>query len=123
MLAFQTHEGHTFLMEEKEKNQAAVELGKLGGKARASIPGEMSRIVNIRWAQEDADPVKMSKMGKVGGRARAEALSPEQRKEIARKASAARWANKRGTVHPTVGEGLNFDNSDEGSNEPPSDNL
>ena len=29
--------------------------------------------------------------GKKGGRARAEALSPEQRKEIARKAAQARW--------------------------------
>ena len=30
--------------------------------------------------------------GLKGGRARAEALSPERRKEIARKAIAARWA-------------------------------
>lgn len=32
--------------------------------------------------------------GLVGGRARAEKLSPEQRSEIARKAAAARWAKK-----------------------------
>ena len=31
--------------------------------------------------------------GKKGGRARAEKLSPERRKEIARKAAAARWKN------------------------------
>ena len=31
------------------------------------------------------------KGGLIGGRARAKALSPEQRKEIAKKAAAARW--------------------------------
>jgi general stress protein YciG len=31
-----------------------------------------------------------------GGNARAKALTPEQRKEIARKAAQARWAKKRG---------------------------
>lgn len=41
------------------KNQAAVELGRLGGLK--------------------------------GGKARAEKLSPEQRREIAKKAAAARW--------------------------------
>jgi hypothetical protein len=43
----------------EEKNPAAVELGRLGGKK--------------------------------GGKARAEKLSPERRKEIARKAAKARW--------------------------------
>jgi hypothetical protein len=46
-----------------QKNQAAVELGRLGGLK--------------------------------GGRARADKLSPERRKEIARKAARARW-EKRG---------------------------
>jgi hypothetical protein len=32
--------------------------------------------------------------GKVGGRKRAESLSSEKRKEIARKAAAARWGKK-----------------------------
>lgn len=37
------------------------------------------------------------KGGLIGGKARAEKLSPEQRSEIARKAAAARWdANKTG---------------------------
>ncbi len=47
----------------EEKNPAAVELGRLGGKK--------------------------------GGKARAEKLSPERRKEIARKAARARWDKKR----------------------------
>jgi hypothetical protein len=33
--------------------------------------------------------------GLKGGQARAEALSPEQRKEIAKKAAAARWGSER----------------------------
>ena len=45
--------------EKKEKNPAAVALGRLGGK--------------------------------VGGKARAEKFTPEQRREIARKAAGARW--------------------------------
>jgi len=47
-----------------QKNQAAVELGRLGGKK--------------------------------GGKARAEKLTPEQRKEIAQKAARARWDKKAG---------------------------
>jgi hypothetical protein len=47
---------------EPQKNQAAVELGRLGGQK--------------------------------GGKARAEKLTPEQRKEIAQKAAKARWGKK-----------------------------
>jgi hypothetical protein len=47
----------------EEKNPAAVELGRLGGRK--------------------------------GGRARAKKLSPERRREIAKKAAEARWAKKR----------------------------
>jgi len=35
-----------------------------------------------------------SQGGKLGGRIRAEKLNPERRKEIAAKASAARWSKK-----------------------------
>lgn len=45
--------------QQPQKNQAAVELGRLGGKK--------------------------------GGKARAEKLTPEERKEIARRAAKARW--------------------------------
>jgi len=49
-------------IEKPPKNQAAVELGRLGGKK--------------------------------GGKARAEKLTPEQRKEIAKKAAQARWKDR-----------------------------
>jgi hypothetical protein len=32
--------------------------------------------------------------GKIGGKSRAQAMTPEKRKEVARKASAARWAKR-----------------------------
>jgi hypothetical protein len=39
-----------------------------------------------------------SMMGKKGGPARAESLTPKRRKEIARKAAAARWSDKTKTL-------------------------
>jgi hypothetical protein len=47
---------------------------------------------------EEKNPaaVALGKLGaSKGGKARAEKLTPEQRKEIARKAAEARWAKKR----------------------------
>jgi hypothetical protein len=54
-----TSEGKPQEPEERQKNPAAVELGRLGGKK--------------------------------GGKARADKLTSEQKKEIARKAARARW--------------------------------
>lgn len=46
--------------------------------------------------------VALSKLGaKKGGKARAAALSPEQRREIARKASLARWAKYKKRQQPS----------------------
>jgi len=36
-----------------------------------------------------------AQLGRKGGRARAEKMSPERRQEIARKAAAKRWAEKK----------------------------
>ena len=47
---------------------------------------------------EEKNPaaVALGKLGgRKGGKARAEKLSPERRKEIAKKAAEARWAKKR----------------------------
>lgn len=41
--------------------------------------------------EENATVVRARKGGEVGGRARAKALTPEQRSEIARAAAEARW--------------------------------
>ena len=61
-----------------EKNKAAVELGRLGGKARAK-----------RLSKDE-----LSKIAMKGVKARKTKLSQKRRKEIAQKAAAARWKNK-----------------------------
>ena len=62
------------------KNPAAVALARLAVAKRRKNPDKM---------REDS-----SKGGKIGGKARAKALSPERRREIARNAVAARIAKK-----------------------------
>jgi hypothetical protein len=62
------------------KNPAAVQLGRLGGKARAK-----------KLSAEQKSEIGRT-AGLVGGKARAEALSDKRRSEIARTAAAARWA-------------------------------
>ena len=71
----------------RKKNPAAVQLGRLGGNARAK---KLS-------AEEQSDIGR--KAGLVGGKARAEALTGKRRQEIAKKAAAARWKDK-----PTKGK-------------------
>jgi hypothetical protein len=68
------------MMQQKEtrKNQAAVRLGKL--RAKSMSPEQ--------WQAHG------EKYGPSGGVARAKALSPERRAEIARKAAEARWGKK-----------------------------
>jgi hypothetical protein len=61
---------------EKRKNPAAVRLGKLRAKSMSQE----------EWQSHGA------KYGPSGGAARAAALTPERRAEIARKAADARWA-------------------------------
>ncbi len=71
-----------------QKNQHAVALGKLGGRARAKNLSAEQRVAIATAA------------GKMGGRARASSLSAEQRREIARKAgkagAAKRWGKRKG---------------------------
>jgi hypothetical protein len=59
-----------------EKSQAAVELGRLGGKARAE-----------RLSRDE-----LSVIARKGVRARLKKLSKERRKKIASNAAKARWA-------------------------------
>lgn len=49
-----------------------------------------------------ATKIDPSEIGKRGGKARAKSLSPEQRSEIARKAAAARWGDKKKDDTPRV---------------------
>ncbi len=65
--------------------------------------GEETRWAEWRsWIEARKRPrgrAAAAKGGRAGGKARAEALAPERRSEIAKKAAAARWA-KRSPKHP-----------------------
>lgn len=67
--------------------------GPKGEKRPADAIGLAVRIARIATGEEPEDlPLaSASKGGKIGGRARAKALTPEQRSEIARIAAEARW--------------------------------
>jgi hypothetical protein len=62
----------------RKKNQTAVALGKFGKKAK--------RLVGNK---------RLAEFSRSGGRGRALALTPEQRRDIARHAAQARWAAKK----------------------------
>lgn len=71
--------------------------GPKGEKRPADVIGNAVKIAQIATGEiEDAteddgkDPAAKS-LGKKGGKARAEKLTPEQRSEIARLAASARW--------------------------------
>jgi len=52
-------------------------------------------IVEIATQEKNPAAVALGRLGGLrGGKARAEKLSPEQRKKIAQKAAKARWKNK-----------------------------
>jgi hypothetical protein len=72
--------------------------GPKGEKRPADVIGNAVKIAKIATGEiEDDRPEDDGKdkaaqaLGKRGGRARAEKLTPEQRAEIARKAAAKRW--------------------------------
>jgi hypothetical protein len=66
----------------RQKNPAAVALGKLGGKK-----GGKARAAALT-AEERSESARVAAEG------RARKLSPKRRAEIARKAAAARWGKK-----------------------------
>lgn len=67
----------------RNKNPAAVALGRLGGKRGGKARMELlSRQERAEFA---------AKGGKAGGKARAAKLSSKRRTEIARMAATARW--------------------------------
>lgn len=75
--------------------------GPKGEKRPADLNRRAFAIVRIATGEAEDEGVSASaqKGGKVGGKARAKALTPTRRAEIARKAAKTRWAKKR-TVIP-----------------------
>jgi len=68
-----------------EKRPAAVQVAKIA-------TGEIVEDIDTP-EKEGKDPAAVS-MGKRGGKARAQAMTPERRAEIAKKAADSRWKRK-----------------------------
>jgi hypothetical protein len=74
--------------------------GPKGQKRPADVIGNAVRVMEIATGQRDEEyeegPAKdqaAAELGRRGGKARAERMTPEQRAEAARKAAARRWAS------------------------------
>ena len=73
--------------------------GPRGEKRPADVIGGAVKVMRIATGEEPDDredapaPSPAQQLGELGGAARAKALSPEKRAEIARKAAAKRWAS------------------------------
>lgn len=71
--------------------------GPKGQKRPADVIGNAVKVMKIATGEEEEEYEKEGKdeaaqsMGKKGGKARATKLTPEKRKEIARKAAKKRW--------------------------------
>ena len=72
--------------------------GPKGEKRPADVIGNAVDIMRIATSEVEDKPVQSGKdaaaadLGKRGGAARARNLTPEQRREIARKGAASRWS-------------------------------
>lgn len=71
--------------------------GPKGQKRPADVIGNAIKVARIATDEEEDDAVDDGKnpaaksLGQLGGKARAKSLSSKQRKEITKKAAAARW--------------------------------
>ena len=68
--------------------------GPQGQKRPTDVIGNAVRVMRIATGEEEESLAKKSgrvRSGKAGGRARADQLSPEDRRAIAQRAAAARW--------------------------------
>ena len=67
--------------------------GPQGQKRPADVIRNIVQVMKIATGQEaeELPKTRRAEGGKIGGKKRAEALSPKKRKEIAEKAAKARW--------------------------------
>jgi hypothetical protein len=68
--------------------------GPEGGERPADVIGNAAHVVRIATAEEaeDAAPAdQAAELGRKGAAARARSLTPEQRREVAKKGAASRW--------------------------------
>jgi hypothetical protein len=72
--------------------------GPKGEKRPADLIGAATKVMRIATGEEEdereATSSAAAQLGKLGGAARAKAMTPERRAEIAKKAAAKRWGAK-----------------------------
>ncbi len=71
--------------------------GPNGQRRPADVIGNAVHVMRIATGEVEETPAPVNpaaEMGRKGGKARAEAMTPEQRTEIARKGAATRWNKK-----------------------------
>ncbi|NKC33845.1 RNA-binding protein [Falsiroseomonas selenitidurans] len=71
--------------------------GPKGEKRPADVIGNAVHVMRIATGEEAETPAPASpaaEMGRKGGEARAKAMTPERRAEIARKGAAKRWGSQ-----------------------------
>ena len=91
----------------KRSSKGRLDLNQLAKSIVDQATGEEPKELE----QSDKNPaaVALGRLGgKKGGKARAEKLTPEERREIARKAAKARW-NKATTLQHEDDDGLSFE--------------
>jgi hypothetical protein len=76
-----------------------VPKGPRGEKRPADVTGGAVKVMRIAGEEPDdreeaPAPSPAQQLGKLGGAARAKALTPQRRSEIARKAAAKRWKSQ-----------------------------
>ena len=81
-------------------SKPSMPTGPRGEKRPRDVIGTAVKVVKILKGEieEDIDPKKSAaavELGSRGGKARASRLTPEQRKEIARRAAIKRWQKRR----------------------------
>jgi len=72
--------------------------GPRGEKRPADVIGAAVKVMRIATGEEEEDreatASAAAQLGKLGGKARAKAMTPERRAEIAKKAAQSRWKDR-----------------------------
>jgi hypothetical protein len=68
--------------------------GPKGEKRPTDVIGNAVHVMRIATGEVEGKDPNAAALGRKGGRARAERMTPERRAEIARKAAAKRWGDK-----------------------------
>lgn len=83
-------------MPNRSSKKRPTDLNQLAASIVGAATGDEPRATEPAQPEKNPAAVALGKLGgKKGGPARAAKLTPEQRKEIARKAAEARWTGER----------------------------